>query len=50
MNDLPKSLYAILVCSIIAKIIERFIEPTEIHKKEISIICLDKDVQKIKYS
>lgn len=50
MNDLPKSLYAIFICAIIAKILEKFIEPSEISQKEMRVVCVEKDVQNIKYS
>jgi len=50
MDDLPKSLYAVLVCAIIGAIIGKFIEPSEITSKEISLNCFEKDFNNIKIS
>ena len=49
-EELPKSLYAILVCTIIGAIIGKFMEPSDITRKEIGMVCLEKNFEKIKIS
>ena len=50
LDDLPKSLYAVFLCTVVGLIIQKFMEPTEIQRKEISVVCFRKDVQEMKLS
>jgi len=48
--SLPKSLYAGLFVVLLGSFIRLFIEPPTITKKEISVVCINKNIAEIRYS